>query len=369
LLEGFVLRTHLALVSLMFVTVMAWGQAPKSSAQPGAAKPPNPPQAAAAKPAGDAGGGVAPDAAVITIQGLCDKPAAGQAKTTDCRTVVTRAEFESLVDAVAPQLPTSSRRQLATQYGIALVMVRKAHEMGLDQGPRFQELMRVARVGVLTKELSQNLQEKASHVSDDDIAKYYHDNGAAFQEADLQRIFIPHSRQLAESKQKPSDDEARKLQLEAEEGMKKEAEALRARAAAGEDFDKLQEEAMTAANLKTKPPTKLGKVRRSSLPAGQSAVFDQKAGEISQLITTPNGYLVYKVGEKDTLPLEKVREEISSTLVSQRFQDSLQTIQQSATPELNERYFAETPPATPQGADAGKGTSQAPAPPPASGPK
>jgi parvulin-like peptidyl-prolyl isomerase len=98
-------------------------------------------------------------------------------------------------------------------------------------------------------------------------------------------------------------------------------------------------------------------------------VFDQKPGETSQLITTPNGYLVYKVGEKDILPLDRVREEISSTLVSQRFQDSLQTIQQSATPELNERYFTEAPATTPQGADAGKGTPQAPAQPPASGPK
>jgi hypothetical protein len=261
------LRTYLAIVGLLFVTVMAWGQAPKSSAQPGAAKPPNPPHAAAAKSAGDAGAGVASSAAVITIQGPCDKPVAAKVKTTDCKTVVTRAEFESLVDSVAPNLPPSSRKQLATQYGIALAMVRKAHEMGLDQGARFQELMRVARVGVLTKELSQNLQEKASHVSEDDIAKYYRDNDAAFQEADLQRIFIPRSRQLAESKEKPSDDEAKKLQLEAEEGMKKEAEAVRARAAAGEDFDKLQEEAMIASNLKTKPPTKLGKVRRSSLPA------------------------------------------------------------------------------------------------------
>ena len=31
--------------------------------------------------------------------------------------------------------------------------------MGLDQGPKFQELMRVARIGVLTKELNQNLQD------------------------------------------------------------------------------------------------------------------------------------------------------------------------------------------------------------------
>jgi parvulin-like peptidyl-prolyl isomerase len=87
-------------------------------------------------------------------------------------------------------------------------------------------------------------------------------------------------------------------------------------------------------------------VRRTSLPPDQAEIFNLKAGETSPLLTTPNGYLIYKVGEKDTLPLDKVREEISSTMRSQRMQDSLQTIQQSATPELNEKYFAEGPAAS-----------------------
>ncbi len=48
-------------------------------------------------------------------------------------------------------------------------MVHKAHEMGLDQGPKFEELMRVARIGVLTKELNQKLQDEAGHVSDKEV--------------------------------------------------------------------------------------------------------------------------------------------------------------------------------------------------------
>ena len=105
-----------------------------------------------------------------------------------------------------PPLPRPPRKQLATQYGMALVMVHKAHQMGLDQGPKFQELMRVARIGVLTKELSQSLQEEAGHISDKEIETYYHNNDAAFQEVELQRIFIPRSKQVAESKDKPADD-------------------------------------------------------------------------------------------------------------------------------------------------------------------
>lgn len=344
---------------------MAWAQTAKPAAPPAPPKVSSTPGAAASTAGATT---VARDAAVITIPGMCDKPPVTKSAAVPCQTVVTRAEFEQLVDAVAPTIAAPARKQLATQYAVALVMVHKAHEMGLDQGPKFQQLMKVARVGVLTKELSQSLQEEAGHISDKDIESYYHDNQSTFQEADLQRIFIPRSKQVAEGKDKPSADAA-KLQQESEGVMKKEAETVRARAAAGEDFEKLQEEALAAAELKGKPPTKLGKIRRSSLPPDQGEVFNLKPGEVSQLLTMPSGYVVYKVGEKDTLPLEKVREEILSTLRSQHMQDALQAIQQSATPELNEKYFADAPVAAPQGKAPEEGAAKAPAEAAESGPK
>jgi hypothetical protein len=358
--------SHRGWIGSLFLATMAWGQAVKPSAPPAPPKAPAASHAAAVK--ASEGAAVSRDAAVITIPGLCEKPSLDKSKPADCKTVVTRAEFEHLVDAVAPTIAPPARKQLATQYGIALVMVHKAHQMGLDKGPRFEELMRVARVGVLTKELSQKLQDEAGRVSDQDVASYYHKNEAAFQEADLQRIFIPRTKQPAEAKDakdnrdkdKTSSDEAKKTQQDSEEAMKKQAALIRERAAAGEDFDKLQDEAAAAAEFKGKPPTKLGKVRRSSLPPTQAEVMDLKPGETSQLITTPNGYLIYKAGERDTLPLEKVHDEIVSTLRSQRIQDAMQAIQKSATPELNEKYFAEASPADAQAAPPAKSPESGP---------
>src|SRR5437660_11398879 len=118
----------------------------------------------------------------------------------------------------------------------------------------------------------------------------------------MRRLSMPHSKQLERPKEKLSDEETKKRQDEADEAMKQEAEALHTRAASGEDFDKLQQEAFTTGGLKANPPsTKLGKVRRSSLPADQGAVFDLKLGEVSQLISGPNGYLDYYVYEIVTL--------------------------------------------------------------------
>jgi len=358
--------SHRGWICSLFLTTLAWGQAVKSSAPLALPKAPTVSHAAAAK--APEGATVPRDAAVITIPGLCEKPSLDKSKPADCKTEVTRAEFERLVDAVAPTIAPAARKQLATQYGVALVMVHKAHQMGLDKGPKFEELMRVARVGVLTKELSQHLQDEAGRVSDQDVESYYHKNEPAFQQADLQRIFIPRGKQPVEGKDETSDD-AKKAQQDSEEAMKQVAAALRARAAAGEDFEKLQDEAATAAEFKGKPPTKLGKVRRTSLPPAQAEVMDLKPGETSQLITTPNGYLIYKTGEKDTLPLDKVHDEIVSTLRSQRIQDAMQSIQKSSTPEVNEKYFAETAPAAPQGNTPAGGQAAPPVKSPDSGPK
>src|SRR5882724_2961007 len=206
----------------LVLTTLAWGQAEKPSSPPAPPKAPTASHTAATK-APD-GVPVPRDAAVITIPSLCDKPPLDKSKPADCKTVVTRAEFEQLIDAVAPTIAPAARKQLATQYGVALVMVHKAHQMGLDKGPKFEELMRIARIGVLTKELSQSVQEQAEHVSDQDVESYYHKNEPAFEEVDLQRIFVPRSKQIADNqtpanqtagnKEKPASDDAKKATQE-----------------------------------------------------------------------------------------------------------------------------------------------------------
>jgi hypothetical protein len=344
---------HRCLACVLF-GALAWGQAANPTPQPSsppAQKPAAPSNPAPAKPATDAKPApeattVPPDGPVITIQGLCDNPPADKTKAPDCKTVITRAEFEKVVEALSPNMAPPARRQLATRYAMGLVMAHEAHKMGIDQGPRFEELLRIARVQVATQQLGQTLQEKASQVPDKDIEDYYRNNSAVYDEASLERIFIPKTRQTpaTPTKVKLTETETKKQQQDGETAMKTKAGALRARAAAGEPFSKLQDEAFVFAGLKSKPPSpSMGKVRRSNLPPSQTAVMDLKPGAVSELISDPSGFFIYKMGEKNTIALDKVREEIRGTLRAQRMQDSMQTIQQSATPELNEKYFGATP--------------------------
>src|SRR5260221_14726784 len=83
-------------ICLLLLTTLAWGQAEKPSTRPA------PPKVTTASPTASKAPEAATvprDAAVITIPGLCDKPSLDKAKATDCKTVITRAEFEQLVDA------------------------------------------------------------------------------------------------------------------------------------------------------------------------------------------------------------------------------------------------------------------------------
>jgi hypothetical protein len=330
----------LALVYVAFGSP-AWAQA---------VKPPAPPGKPAAQPSGTS----TPDAtqvpltvAVVTIPGTCDKPDPNRTKTSDCKTVITRAEFEQLLNAVAPGAPPASRRQLATRYANGVVMAHQAHEMGLDQGPRYEELIKIVRIQVLSQELVKHLQEKSSAISDKEVEDYYQSNAPTYQEADVLRMYVPRTKQ-PDSKEKLSDEDAKKRDEELQDAMKKEAESLRTRAAAGEDFDALQKEASAKAGFTAgSANTKLGKVRRQTLPPEQSSVMDLKAGQVSEVFSTPGGYFVYKAIETNTLPLEKVREEIRGTLRSQRMKDAMAAIQQASTPQLNDQYFGEAP-ATPQ---------------------
>jgi len=339
------------LVCLLLASV-AWGQAAKpSSAPPQSTKPSSTatqskaPEAAKTDPDATANAPdpakVPADAAVITLPGVCSGPTTDKAS---CKTVVTKAEFEKLMNALAPSIPPAARRQLATRYATGLAMAAEAEKMGLDKGPNFEELMKISRVQVLAQELQKSVQDKASQISDKDIEDYYNNDKQAFEEASVNRLFIPRARQLEPAKEGSSEADAQKRQEEGQAAMKTEAEALQKRAAAGEDFDKLQKAAFEFAGMKASAPqTTMPKVRRNTLPATHASVFDLKTGDVSPLINDASGYFVYKMGTKTTMPLSDVKDEIKNTLRTQRIQDEMQKIQAEATPTLNDDYFGPQP--------------------------
>jgi hypothetical protein len=354
----------------VFLTSLAWTQMPQGAPPPaamgqapGAAmplRPSTPPDNSASVP---------PDAPVITVKGVCPampktaaakagaaKPASAGTKTSpgDCQTVFTKAEFEKLAGGLSTGTMTPQlRRQLASILPRLVAMSAAAEKKGLENTDRYKETLKFAKMQILTNELQHNLQEEAAKVPESDIDAYYKDHTASFDQFNLDRLFVPRTKQPAETKEadkpeekltddqqkaKEADDKAKEEQGEQE--MTKLADTLRARAASGEDFMKLQKEAFEAAGMKIDSPTvNLPKLRRTGLPPAHAAVFDLKAGEVSQVISDSGGHYIYKVNSKEALPQDQVQNEIKNTLQSQRSKESMEKIQNSYTVVNNEAYF------------------------------
>jgi parvulin-like peptidyl-prolyl cis-trans isomerase-like protein len=337
--------TRYGLVCLL-LGALSWGQASKSNSAPWTQKgalPSATPQstAPAAKPAAAPPADLPPNTPVITINGLCENPPADKSKVTDCKTVITRAEFEKLIEAVQPAMPAGVRKQFATNYARALVISQKAEQMGLDKEPDFEAHIRLARIQVLSQAYNKAIQQKASQISDKEIEDYYRANTAKFEQADLDRIYVSKTQQQPASEAQASAAEQQKRASDSEAAMKAEADELHNRAVAGEDFTKLQAEAYQAAGIKAVAPNAgMVKVRRTTLPRGQAGVMDLKPGEVSDVIGDQNGYYIYRMKSKQVLPLDQAREEIRDALHSERMQDEIKAVRESATPHFNESYFA-----------------------------
>ena len=284
---------------------------------------------------------------VITIQGLCS-PSAATAKsapakgTADsksaemqkagCSTVITKAQFEKIVDAVVPkarraELPPMALSQIAHQFAMLMVMAQKGEQKGVQKDPNVQEQLRLSREQVLAQAYNQKLQDEATP-SDAEIAKYYNENPSSFEEVTLQRLYIPKS---VATQDKPANPDAEKAA----------AQKLQERAAAGEDMNKLEKEAFAnQPNPQSAPSADMGARRRGSLPPDQeSAVFALNVGQVSSLLENPAGWYVYKVTAKRKLPLTDVKDEISRKMQQQKYMDARNAITNAVETKLNDAYF------------------------------
>jgi hypothetical protein len=289
---------------------------------------------------------VPPDAAVITINGVCDKSAAA---TADCKTVITREQFEKVINSIQPNMQKAQQKQFATRYVNVVLLANKAHELGLDKGPAFDEQMYLARLQILARLGGEQLQKDASKVSDQEIADYYSAHGGDFRTISYDKIYVPKQKQLDTTGQKPNDPDGQKKRESSEAAMKDEADKLRTRAAAGEDFSKLQQEAYDLAGMKLKANnTPVEKVRKTALPPTDAAIFDLKKGEVSQVFNDPQGYMIYKVEDFQDQPLADVREEVSRTLQNEKVKKASEALQKTAASDTayDDAYFG-TPASAP----------------------
>jgi len=353
----------------VLLATLTWGQTQPGTTPAQASPPQNPAAAKTPVPPAE----VPENAVVLTIKGVCppvpkttavsttgaSKTTAAAKKPADCKTEITRAQFEKMTGALQQgpnPLNAQQKRQLAAQLPQLMAMSDAAKAKGLDKSARFAETMKFVKMRILSAELQRAVLEEADKVPPEKIAEYYKNNPEAFEQFTLERLFIPRYKQAeAEDKdkegtkepEKPTEEQQKAKEAadqanreKGEQELNKLADSLRERAAAGEDFAKLQKEAFDGTGTKVANPTvTLPPMRRTGLPAAHAAVFDLKVGELSAVISDNGGHYIYKVVKKELLPLDQVKEEIHTKLKGERLKEMMDKYTNSFQATTNEAYF------------------------------
>ena len=87
------------------------------------------------------------------------------------------------------------------------------------------------------------------------------------------------------------------------------------------------------------PTVNLPNVRRTGLPPAHAAVFDLKAGDVSQVISDAGGHYIYKVNSKSQMPLDQAKNEIHSKLQNDRTREMMDKVNNSFKVDTNEAYL------------------------------
>jgi hypothetical protein len=271
---------------------------------------------------------VPPDTPVVTLEGVCDKPALPG--STFCKTVITRARIDSLIDVLAPEATPAARRRFAISYARLLAASGVAQIQQLEKDPAvasdLQAQLELVRLQVLSNSLFHQMEKRAADIPMSEIQSYYMAHKADYQEGDVLRLAVPKA--------------ALTVSGQPEGAVKAKMDELVARAAAGADFDQLQQDAYKIVGIDSPlPPTKLSTVRRTNLLPGEGKVFDLNVGEVTEILDSPDSFVIVKLASKHTLPIEFVQPEIKASLQQERMAQELQNAAKNVKADFNLAYL------------------------------
>lgn len=321
--EAWVSRVQL-IVAVMTLCVLSVAQAPTQSGTRKSAPPAAPTQTQPQQATPAEAQQLPPDAPVVKAAGLCSDPSSG----ATCQTVITRAEFDRLVEAVNPKLNQQQKRQLASLYVQMLVLANEGEKAGVEKDPGFQERLKLERLRMLAQAAEKHLHD-TTEPTQQQIDVFYAQNTKLFEEVHLLRVTIPKTVN-GEFNDKAAKDLAQKI---------------RARATEGKKFADLQAEVWSTEKSKGTPPNPdLGWKRQAAVDQRyETQLAALQTGEVSPVLEDAQNEYVYKLAEKRPVPLAQVRKDIAAALQQQLFSEKINQLLDSVKTDLNESYFGPAP--------------------------
>jgi hypothetical protein len=283
------------------------------------------------------GPAIEPTQPVISIHGLCENSAAGAAmEPSSCMTVVTRDQFEELMNSInltGQSFSPAALRNLAQTYVQFLAFERAARKAGLEDNAQFAELMRWLRLRTAADLYRRKLGEEFRNPPQEEIDAYYKEHLSSYDRITIARILVP--------REHPTNQEDKDFEQKALEAAKQAHE----RAAKGEDPDEIQKDAYVSLGLVSPPPTAMGPLKRSDfLPEESDELFLLKTGEVSKLELEAASYVIYKITRNEPLPESKVEDDIAREISRRNVADAIRSVTDAVHSEFNEQYFGPSEP-------------------------
>jgi hypothetical protein len=320
--------------SFLFFPIAAalWAQSAAPPAAP-PADPQTPPPGTAVQTfdVGRALGVVSPDTVVATF---------------DDGKNVTAGELNSFLAAMPPNMAQAARRDrrgFVQQFALMHRLSEMAEKAKLDQQSPTREALAFNRMYLL---MNAQLHEVLTTIGvpPADVESFYNANKERFKQVKVKAIYIPFS---ADPSAAGANEPKHLTEAEAQAKIAK----LRADIAAGADFVKLVKDNSGDPTSAAKDGD-FGTLRSSDkLPDPiRTAVFELKAGEVSQPVKQPNGFYLFRAEQVAAQPLAEVQQEVLNELKQAHFKQWMDEVTRSLNLKIqNEGFFAEGGGAAPTG--------------------
>ena len=219
---------------------------------------------------------VPPETPVVTLKGACrDRQAKGA-----CEKVITRQELDRFVNASSGDPSAKARGRAAVEYARTVALSALAEQQGIDKNPvlakELDAQLKLVRMRFLASAYMQALQRQTPVVAEAAIQQYYDGHREEFEQVQLRRVAVPFAVPTADGR--PLDRSAAKAEMA----------DLQSRAVAGEDLNRLLQDAYKNLHIQAvPPPVSVMTLRRNDVQGDEGKAFALTPGEVLQCSTCP----------------------------------------------------------------------------------
>ena len=270
------------------------------------------------------------DDPVITIRGLCSADAE-KADPELCSTIVTRREFDALLSAVnvsGQKVSSLARQNFAKGYVLYAAFEQAARRAGFEDTEQFADIMRWARLRAVTDAYRGKIVEEARTAQQTAVDAYYRDHFALYDRISVMMVSLPR-KPPAGFADHDFDQRTSAVMRDARERMVR-----------GDDPAQIQKDCYSALHLSGVPLVDLQTRKRSDFSETVTEeLLSLKPGDVSQIESEADSFVVYKIVSHQPLPEAKVQPEIVRAIAEDRVKQAFNSIGNSVHAEYNLNYF------------------------------